>query len=487
MNSTVTSTGPLVEEQAAARAQSFSREEWIFLAIAAIITILRTYSRWSMVGWRRFQADDVLVWLALGLFAATTVIDVQLIGRYKGLANDFTNADERASLSPDSEEYQLRVGASKLRLIEWPIYTLLLWSLKAAMAIFYMRLMETLTGYLRRIQFFFALMLTMFIIVVSMPFLVCIPISKMWQITPDPGPLCYPESSPAVLWTILACNIITDAYLLWLPIPMLKHAVLPRGTKIALGCLFGCGLFVTVAATLRITLVATRVHDFHAIAFWSVRETFVAIATTNLPAIFVLVRRWLKSPFATFATRRSDNNNNNNNNSSSTRYGTIKRYLKGWRSPPPGLPEKSSPSETFASQVSSERKSQISVKNSQGFQMRRVGSITSDRELILSPMPSVHDTLTHSRRRSEDSVLFSPGGTRVASQRRGSNGRNALVDKPLPPIGGIRKEVEIMVVEEALHELGADPRLSTSYFTRSAPDNDRMPSVPGPVHTYSPC
>lgn len=65
MNSTVTSTGPLVEEQAAARAQSFSREEWIFLAIAAIITILRTYSRWTMVGWRRFQADDVLVWLAL--------------------------------------------------------------------------------------------------------------------------------------------------------------------------------------------------------------------------------------------------------------------------------------------------------------------------------------------------------------------------------------------------------------------------------------
>lgn len=65
MNSTVTTTGPLVEELAAARAQSFSREEWIFLAIAAIITTLRTYSRWSMVGWRRFQADDVLVWLAL--------------------------------------------------------------------------------------------------------------------------------------------------------------------------------------------------------------------------------------------------------------------------------------------------------------------------------------------------------------------------------------------------------------------------------------
>lgn len=31
--------------------------------------------------------------------------------------------------------------ASKLRLVEWPMYALLLWSLKAAMAVFYMRLM----------------------------------------------------------------------------------------------------------------------------------------------------------------------------------------------------------------------------------------------------------------------------------------------------------------------------------------------------------
>lgn len=72
------------------------------------------------------------------------------------------------------------------------------------MAVFYMRLtvsepvsgkyhsiltstQESLAGYDRRIKIFFALMVTMFVIVVSMPFLVCIPISKMWQITPDPG------------------------------------------------------------------------------------------------------------------------------------------------------------------------------------------------------------------------------------------------------------------------------------------------------------
>lgn len=55
--------------------------------------------------------------------------------------------------------------------------------------------------------------------------------------------------------------------------PMLFQASLPRASKAVLVCLFGCGLFVTVAATLRIALVAVEVHNFHAIGFWSVRES----------------------------------------------------------------------------------------------------------------------------------------------------------------------------------------------------------------------
>lgn len=34
---------------------------------------------------------------------------------------------------------------------------------------------------------FFALMITTFLIVLIMPFLTCRPITKMWQIDPDPG------------------------------------------------------------------------------------------------------------------------------------------------------------------------------------------------------------------------------------------------------------------------------------------------------------
>lgn len=44
-----------------------------------------------------------------GLYAADTVIDIKLLRDFKGLANDFTDNEERTTLSPDSEEYQLRL------------------------------------------------------------------------------------------------------------------------------------------------------------------------------------------------------------------------------------------------------------------------------------------------------------------------------------------------------------------------------------------
>lgn len=84
-------------------------------------------------------------------------------------------------------------------------------------------------------------------------------------------------------------------------------------------------------------------------------------------------------------------------------------------------------------------------------------------------------------------VISSPGGSRTTggSQRRGSNGRNAL-DKPLPPLNGVRKQVDIMVVEEALHELGADPRLSTHPdLARQDLESGHMPSAPDMVHTVA--
>ena len=59
---------------------------------------------------------------------------------YFGLANNSMTPEQRRTLSPNSAEYGLRVGGSKLQLIGWSLYTLLLWLLKLCMNIFYTRL-----------------------------------------------------------------------------------------------------------------------------------------------------------------------------------------------------------------------------------------------------------------------------------------------------------------------------------------------------------
>ena len=60
--------------------------------------------------------------------------------RFLGLANNGMSAHERLTLSPSSEEFNLRVGGSKLQVIGWNLYTLLLWTLKMCMCVFYSRL-----------------------------------------------------------------------------------------------------------------------------------------------------------------------------------------------------------------------------------------------------------------------------------------------------------------------------------------------------------
>lgn len=308
--------------------------------------------------------------------------------------------------------------------------------------------------------------------------------------------LCYPESSPAILWTVLGCNIITDAYLLWLPMPMLFQSSLPKATKIVLICLFGCGLFVTVAATLRITLVAVEVHDFHAIGFWSVRETFVAIATTNLPAIFVLLRRWLKPLQSLQSLLRRGGRGER-------RHGAAGAGTDGTKESGAKHAAIYGSDGTFVGYVSSGRKSHIvgggdggggsdgespgeesSIKRTTTISSGRK-SVTSSQEYILTPLSSRRGPRDGTGSSQGDDSNSSGIGSRLDSLKRSGSSAS---DLPRIPMGGIRKQVEIMVVAEALQELGAHPGHRDMFEREADRDVERdagpqpLPGLPGPVH-----
>lgn len=76
------------------------------------------------------------------------------------------------------------------------------------------------------------------------------PILMYWQ--PD---LCQPALSHVYIFVTLSLNIITDIYLILIPIPMLWRAWLPTIKKLGLVLLFSGAIFVTVAGVLRCILI----------------------------------------------------------------------------------------------------------------------------------------------------------------------------------------------------------------------------------------
>jgi hypothetical protein len=48
----------------------------------------------------------------------------------------------------------------------------------------------------------------------------CQPFHHFWQISPDPGKLCQATISPAYVLVTLVLNVITDLYLLSIPLPV---------------------------------------------------------------------------------------------------------------------------------------------------------------------------------------------------------------------------------------------------------------------------
>lgn len=118
----------------------FTTEAFTLLSLAIVAIGVRTGARISMVGWRNLQLDDYLMPLAGVVYGLETGAAYSVGAKWKGLANNSMTDEQRMALSPDSEEWWLRVGGSKTQVMGWSLYTLLLWLLKSCMSIFYSRL-----------------------------------------------------------------------------------------------------------------------------------------------------------------------------------------------------------------------------------------------------------------------------------------------------------------------------------------------------------
>ena len=66
---------------------------------------------------------------------------------------------------------------------------------------------------------------------------------------------CHAAVSFPIVWTHLAANVLTDIYLIFIPLPMLWRSTLRTIKKVASSIVLGAGVFVLVCAVLKSVFV----------------------------------------------------------------------------------------------------------------------------------------------------------------------------------------------------------------------------------------
>lgn len=80
----------------------------------------------------------------------------------------------------------------------------------------------------------------------------CYPTHRNWQVLPSPGYIC--EFKPQNFYVSTVLNVLTDAAILAIPLPLLWTLRVPLKRKLVLYLLLSSGLFVIGAAITRLVM-----------------------------------------------------------------------------------------------------------------------------------------------------------------------------------------------------------------------------------------
>ncbi|PYH31977.1 uncharacterized protein BO87DRAFT_441454 [Aspergillus neoniger CBS 115656] len=268
-------------------------EAFTLLSLGLLFIIVRIYVRWSQVGGPlNFAVDDYLMPLAGAVFIGETVAAHLVRSKFNGLTNSYMTDEQRAAVDPASKEYYDRQWGSKIQIIGWSLYAMILWLIKFCVAIYYSRLTSGLNHLPARVRFAYILLGVTYLVVGLTIVLGCQPMHKNWQINPNPGNICQPTKSTLSVLIVVIPNVITDLYLMSIPLPLLWAVKISIRQKLTLMALFSSAAFIIMADIIRAVTILTAGPD-GAVAGsqWACRETFVSIVVANLPIIQPLLRK----------------------------------------------------------------------------------------------------------------------------------------------------------------------------------------------------
>ncbi|KAH9895358.1 hypothetical protein F4778DRAFT_746435 [Xylariomycetidae sp. FL2044] len=277
---------------------SYLPECFAWYAIGVITIILRYVTRIRTVGISGFRGDDYLALLYLILYTACIVI--VYITYYTGGAVNVT--PEIVDLLTDEDVKILRMG-SWIEWISFFIYSGCIWTLKFSVLFFYNRL--TL-GVLRRktIKFLFWACGVSYVVLCLIALLSCRPIPRNWQVRPLPGPVCV--WGPQNFWALVFINVISDAALMSIPLPILWHLRVSIRKKIGVTLLLSSAIFVISTAIVRAVLTLDGRPTIITINLWGFRELAVGLISVTAPVVYPIVTPefWRAGPYIREDRRR---------------------------------------------------------------------------------------------------------------------------------------------------------------------------------------
>ncbi|KAI1415134.1 hypothetical protein F5Y13DRAFT_187237 [Hypoxylon sp. FL1857] len=267
-----------------------SEEDFSLLAIAMVIIGLRIFIRCTQIGFSSWQLDDYLMPLVAVVFGVETV--AAYYEGWHGLTNAAMTDEERAAIDFSSREYDYRRSGSKAQVLLWMLYVFILWGLKLCITVLCSRLTAGLPYLRHRIRFAYILIGATYLGVTSTMLLSCRPLSKFWQIKTDPGNSCQPAVSRIFVFVAGVPNVVTDIYLLSIPLPLLWKVNISCRRKIVLISLFSGAIFSIGMSIIRADVIMRGGPDVVVYgSLWACRETFVAIVVTNLPILHPLFKK----------------------------------------------------------------------------------------------------------------------------------------------------------------------------------------------------
>ncbi|RCI09121.1 hypothetical protein L249_5022 [Ophiocordyceps polyrhachis-furcata BCC 54312] len=273
-------------------------EFWVNLSLGTVLILTRIVVRWKTQTFRGLAVDDFLMVAIAPLSLAGAAAGYIVEAETHGLSNSGMTPEERKALDPNSSEFRLRKQGSKAHLFGWILYAVLLWTLKLSLLFYYRRLGDRVDNMKLKVNLGFAFLALTFMAVIGSIVFGCMPLSKNWQINPDPGDFCHPSESNLLAWVVLWTDMTTDLFIIWIPLPMIWRTRISTRKKIGLIIMFSAGILTIIMGILRCGFILLEGDVVGNIAArWSDREVLVALILTNVPVLLPLIRRrfWPRS------------------------------------------------------------------------------------------------------------------------------------------------------------------------------------------------